>query len=282
MVGFRRGHRLTGWPNLRSNAGAACFAMAIATSAGGEISPAHAGAWPRAEGQTLTITTLSVTGAPNRFTANGAATGGAGFEKTELAGYVEHGWRKSTTVHGRVAWQDTISTGERQRGFSSLELGARARLWTFDNGELFAGQVTVHLPLRAHNNTNPLLTSGHADYDLRLLHGAPEAPLWLPGFTDTQLAYRHRGGKAPDELRFDLTYGVNLNDDWLLMLQGQTTATIGKAEPPFTHYRSQKGEASLRWQFDPGRYVQLGAIQTLSGAATVRESGAFIGFWAEF
>lgn len=136
--------------------------------------------------------------------------------------------------------------------------------------------------MREHRPGNPLLSSGHADYDLRLLQGEPEGILWLPGFTDSQLAYRHRGGKAPDEIRFDLTYGIPLSDDWLVLLQGETTVTVGKAEAPFSHYRSQKGIASLRWTFAPGRHVQLGAIQNLSGAEIVRESGALVSFWAEF
>lgn len=243
---------------------------------------AEAGAWPRAKEETLLISTLAITGAPNRLTASGRPHGGAGFEKTELAAYLETGWRDSTTLISRLAWQDTISGGDRQRGFSSLDLGARTRLWQFESGTVISAQATILLPLREHRPGNPLLSSGHADYDLRLLQGEPEGILWLPGFTDSQLAYRHRGGKAPDEIRLDLTYGIPLSDDWLVLLQGETTVTVGKAEAPFSHYRSQKGIASLRWTFAHGRHVQLGAIQTLSGAEIVRESGALVSFWAEF
>lgn len=243
---------------------------------------AMASAWPQPAGETTTISKITLTGAPHAYDLTGKLQGGAGFKKTELEVYTEHGLRESVTLIGKITWQDTIAGDVRQSGFATFEVGGLARLLTFDDASILSAQASVILPGREHDKTNPLITSGHADYDLRLLQGVPELFLDLPGFTDLQLAYRHRGGGPADELRLDLTYGFNLNPQWLLRVQSQTVTSFGDSDPPFQPYRSTKLLGSLRWQFDEDRYVELGGLQTISGTRTVRESGAFFALWSTF
>ncbi len=243
---------------------------------------AHAGAWPQPAGTTSLITKLTATGAPQAFDLTGKLRAGAGFKKTELEIYAEHGLRESITLVGKANVQDTIAGAQRQSGLATWELGARARVWTFDDLSLLSVQASVLLPGREHDKTTPLLTSGHADYDLRLLRGTPGTFFDIPGFNDIQLAYRHRGGGPADELRLDVTYGFDLTEKWLVMLQSQTVTSIGNSRAPFTSYRSQKLQASLRWQFDESHHVEIGGLRTIAGAQTVRETGAFVALWSTF
>ncbi len=172
---------------------------------------------------------------------------------------------------------------QRQTGLATIEAGARARVWVFEEDQsVLALQASVILPMREHDRQNPLITSGHTDIDARLLHGVPGTLFGLTDFADTQLAYRHRGGAAPDEIRLDMTYGINLGPDWTLMTQSLTVAAIGDARPPFQHFLSQKMQLSVRWQFAPDKHIEIGGLKTLSGVQTVRESGAFVSLWTSF
>lgn len=245
--------------------------------------PAQAGAWPQPQGRTSIIARLTTTTAPHAFDAGGQIVGDADFEKTELDAYVEHGWRESVTLLVKPTLQHTIVGSQRRTGLATIEAGARARVWVFEEDRsVLALQASVILPMREHDRQNPLITSGHTDIDVRLLHGVPGTLFGLNDFADTQLAYRHRGGKAPDEIRLDMTYGINLGPDWTIMTQSLTVAAIGNARAPFQQFVSQKVQASLRWQFAEDRHVELGGLRTMSGIQTVRESGAFISFWASF
>lgn len=246
-------------------------------------SSALAGAWPQPAGRTSIITRLTVTGAKNSFDAGGQVAGNADFEKVEIDAYLEHGWRESITLLAKPTLQQTIVGAQRQTGLATIEAGARARLWVFeDDQSVLAAQTSLILPMREHDKQNPLITSGHTDVDARLLHGVPGTLIGFPDFTDSQLAYRHRGGGAPDEIRLDMTYGVKVSPDWTIMGQSQTVAAIGNARPPFQNFLSQKVQLSLRWEFAPHRHIELGGVRTLSGMQTVRESGAFLSVWTSF
>ncbi len=244
---------------------------------------AFAGAWPQPKGRTSVIVRLAATGAKNAFDATGKVAGNADFEKIEIDTYLEHGWRESITLLAKPTLQRTTVGSQRQTGLATLEAGARARLWEFeDDQSVLAAQASAILPMREHDRQNPLITSGHTDLDARLLHGVPGSLLGFPDFTDAQLAYRHRGGAAPDEIRLDMTYGVHVSPDWTLMTQSLTVLTTGDARSPFQHFISQKIQLSVRWQFAPGKHIELGGLKTLSGVQTVRESGAMLSLWTSF
>ena len=242
-----------------------------------------AGAWPQPVGRTTLTSRVTATAAPHAFDAAGEVVGDADFEKTEVETYLEYGWRETITLLAKPTAQHTIVGSQRRTGLATIEAGARARLWVFEEDQsVLSAQASLILPMREHDKQNPLMTSGHTDIDVRLLNGVPGTVLGWPDFGDTQLAYRHRGGAAPDEIRLDLTYGVHVTPDWTLMTQSLTVLTTGDARPPFRHFISQKMQLSARWQFAPGRHIELGGLKTLSGVQTVRESGAFVSLWTSF
>lgn len=256
---------------------------AVSLTATWAATPVEAGAWPQPPGQTSVIGRLTTTTAPHGFDAGGQVVRDADFEKTELDAYVEHGWRESVTLLVKPTLQHTIVGSQRRTGLATIEAGARARVWVFEEDQsVLALQASVILPMREHDSQNPLITSGHTDIDARLLHGVPGTLFGLNDFADTQLAYRHRGGGAPDEIRLDMTYGIDLDPDWTLMTQSLTVAAIGNARAPFQQFVSQKMQVSLRWQFAEDRHVEFGGLRTMSGVQTVRETGAFISFWTSF
>jgi len=247
-----------------------------------QVELAHAGAWPQESGRLQVISRITSTVAPQAYDARGNTVDGADFEKTELDVYAEYGLRDWATLLVKPTFQHVIAGPKRQTGLATIEAGARARLWAFEDMSVLSFQVSTILPMREHDSQTPLLTSGHADYDMRLLRGVPDSLLGWPTFSDMQIAYRHRGGHAPDEVRVDTAYGVHVAAEWTVMTQTQSAVTIGMARAPFRHSQSHKAQASLRWRFSPGRYLEIGGLHTIAGAQTVRESGGFLSLWVTY
>lgn len=267
---------------MAQRAGMLLLALPLTMAPGPSGAPVQAGAWPQPVGETQIIARLAHSDAPDAFGPTGTRIKPGRFEKTELEIYAEHGWRKSVTLLAKPSFQHVRAGSDARHGLASVEAGARARLFRFETGSVLSAQASLTLPGGKYHRESPLITSGHADLDARLLFGEPTGLFLLPGYTDLQIAYRHRGGPPADELRADLTYGVDLSERWAVSLQSQTVATIGRVRAPYTHYRSQKLQGALRFALGAGRHVELGALRTLSGAATARETGAFISFWVRF
>lgn len=263
-----------------------CLAAAAAFVAGpgphAAWNTAHAGAWILPQGKGQVIAKLSHTDAPDAFDPGGGTAKGAHFEKAELEIFAEYGWRETVTLFAKPVLQHVRSGSETKHGFASLEAGGRLRLHRFAAGGVLGAQASAILPGGKFHREHPLLTSGHADVDARLLFGEPAGFLGFAGYADMQLAYRHRGGPPADEVRVDVTYGLDLSDRWAMAVHAQTVATVGAVRPPFSHYRSQKLQGSLRFALGGGRHIEAGALRTVSGAATVRETGGFIALWTAF
>ena len=270
-------------PLLRPAALPALVAVVIAGHGiGGGWHAAHAGAWPAPEGATLAIAKLSHSKAPQGFDAAGRLIPGADFEKTEFEIYAEHGLRETVTLVLKPAFQNVRAGSEVKHGLASIEAGLRTRLHRFADGSVVSAQAAAIVPGGKFDRDHPLLTSGHGDVEARLLYGQPADFFGLVGFTDMQLAWRRRGGPPADEIRVDATYGVDLGEDWAIALGAQAVATVGEVRAPFTHYRAQKIQGSLRYSLGGGRHLEVGGLRTVSGAGTVRETGIFIAVWSAF
>ncbi len=260
----------------RRVAAAACLASTGATT------PAAAGAWLQPADETAVIVKLSAIEAPQAYDLSGHLQPDADFQKNEFEILLEHGLTEDVTVILKPVLQDARAGSRRQSGLASVEIGARTEVWQFEDDSVLGIQASVIAPGRRYERHGALITDGHAAYDLRLLYGEPESLFGLPGYLDTQLAFRHRGGKAADEIRLDTTYAIEVDPGWFIGFQSLTVASIGNAEPPFEPYQLQKFQASIRWEFQPGRHVELGALRTVAGRNIVRETGALIAYWQRF
>ena len=254
------------------------LAAAIAI-AGPAARPAWAGAWTLPEGTGQVIVKTSYSGADWVFDAAGQVRKADRFRKTEIEAFLEHGWRDNLTLLAKPVFQRVRSGEDRQTGLSSLEAGARVRLGRLGAARIASAQASIILPGRDFDRTAPLLTSGHTDYEARVLYGDSGTVLGLEGYFDGQLAYRRRGGPPADELRLDLTVGVDLSERWSLTGASETIATQGEARAPYTHYRSQKLQAALRLDLGRGRWIEAGARHTFAGLAALRETGGFVSVW---
>lgn len=120
--------------------------------------------------------------------------------------------------------------------------------------------------------------SGH-EAELRLLYGTSYNIQQREGFVDVEVGWRWNAPPRPNEVVADVTVGIWLWPDWLLMGQCFTVVSAGYGEYPYTSYRLHKTQMSLGWRVVPNLTLQVGAFLSPSGSHVAAERGLSAGLW---
>ncbi len=245
---------------------------------------ACAGAWTQQQGRGIAIATVAHSDADTRFLEDGTTGPATDFQKTEARLYLEYGLTDWATLVAQPEWRHK-ETGPRQgetvNGLGRVDAGIRIRLWQNDTS-VFSVQGSARMP-GASDELAPA-NGGDTEWELdgRLLFGRGFPVFGRHAFTDMQLGYRHRFGDPADELRFDLTSGIDLTPSILALLQSFNSVSIGTATGGFQQTREHKIAASLVYRFEERWSVQAGVQKTMAGQNIVEESGLFFGVWRSF
>ena len=246
--------------------------------------PAQSGAWTQKKGEGLVIVTLAHSEADQRFDAIGAKRDQKDFRKTELRSYVEYGLTDWATLLAQPEWRIKEigdGPGEQVSGFGRADIGLRLRLWQ-KKGWVGSVQGSV----RAPGGGDPLAPANGGDteweLDGRLLLGRGMQVLERNAFFDMQLGYRHRFGDPADELRLDLTSGIDVMPKLLAMVQSFNSVSIGTPQGDFLSTREHKIAASAVWRVDESWSLQIGGLMTPSGQNAIDERGLFVSVWRKF
>ncbi len=247
--------------------------------------PVCAGAWPKPEGETEVIVSVTHSLAHRTFDPTGNAVSRGRFRKIETQIYVEHGLTNRITLIGEVARSsDTTEAFNRQfddTSFRRVELGARAYLFTWEE-TLYSLDALVALHAASGGDDPAASQSGDVDYEFALSTGAPFKFLGLNGFNAQRIAYRYRPGNRPSETSVDATIGLHWGSDWITMLKSTTENSIGKTPSPRGHYWSSKTEFSIVHRLEPGFAIEAGALRTFLGRNVLKETGFKLAFWYGF
>lgn len=245
---------------------------------------ALAGAWTQHKGEGLVIVTLAHSQADQRFDAVGELQDQPEFRKTELRTYLEYGLTDWATLVAQPEWRTKEigeGPGEQVSGFGRADLGVRVRLW---QRESWVGSVQASV--RAPGGGDPLAPANGGDteweLDGRLLLGRGGTVLGRNAFTDMQLGYRHRFGDPADELRLDMTLGVDITPKILAIAQSFNTVSVGVPRGGFLSTREQKLSASIVYRIDEVWSVQAGGIIAPVGSNALNERGGFVSLWRKF
>jgi len=246
--------------------------------------PAHAGAWTQPEGKGVVIVTATHSVADSVFDTSGRSVPGRDFSKTELRAYAEYGLTDRITLVAQPEWRHKKTgegRGEEVDGLGRIDAGARVRVWQGD-GKVFSVQGSLRMP----GTSDDLAPANGGDTDWeadgRVLYGRGFAVFGRNAFTDMQLGYRVRFGKPADELRLDLTAGIDLAPKIMALVQSFNSVSVDSAELPFVKTREHKVSASLVYEFRENWSVQVGGLLTLAGGDALEERGAILGLWRDF
>jgi hypothetical protein len=238
---------------------------------------AHAGAWTQAAGEGRAILTFRVSTADDVFDGGGHTISGPTFRKQELDLYTTYGLSDATTLVLQTTYTrlDPDAPAQGAAGFDETQIGLQQRLW-HDDHQVVSAQATALLP------GDSALTSHGTDWEVRGLYGRSFQVLHHQSFFDAEVAYRWRANGFADELRPELTVGVWLKPNLMVMAQSLNSFTTTSGASEYFAGEQQKLQGSAVFRLNDRAALQMGAFATVDGRNTPAERGALVSLWFDF
>jgi hypothetical protein len=242
------------------------------------------------------ITTFSLFQTSRTFDANGAVqrfANGGSFQMLTLNPYLEYGLtsRYTLVVNTQVPFLDYRDSygNQRSAGFGDTEVAVRRRLIASDSPWVLSGQLTVMFPMYSARR-DPAPGNHQEDVEIRFLAGRGQKLWRRHTFWDGEVAYRSRFGAPADQVRADLTAGIDITPRVMAMGQLFNSISMRNGQPldTITNPNAQsdfdlhKGQVSLVTAVRRGTRIQVGWNDTLSGRNTGRGQTALIALWKDF
>lgn len=245
---------------------------------------AFAGAWTLPAGKGQLILTSLASFAAGAFGSGSAREPAPDHQKFEAQALLEYGVTDRFTAIAMPSLQEiaiATPTAARRRGLGYSEFGGRYRVFEF-GGWVASGQASVRIP--GTNATSNPAALGYTDpeFDIRALIGTSFGLFGFPAFANIEAAHRVRGGRPPDELRADITFGVQASSRLLLLLQSYNVISEGAGAPPFASYAYAKLQVSAVYALTPSLSLQAGAVTTYTGHNALQENALVFGVWYRF
>lgn len=248
---------------------------------------ALAGAWTQEKGNGLVIAQATYFSTDEYFDVDGNLTRQDRFRKWELQPYLEYGATDWLTVGGTAYLHRVGQSGSHNHGIGDPELFARVRLWEWDN-RVISLQPLVKLSSQYMRDALPRGGSRSTDMELSLLYGESFRLLSDQDYMDMRVGYRWRGRGLAPQWRTDIALGTHLTDTLQLVVAGRGVMAAEIDETALFRqdgeqdYDLMKGEVSLFYHFDQGRWVHATAYEHLAGFMAGAGRGFTLGYAESF
>lgn len=250
------------------------------------LTQAHA-AWLQTRGTALIISSLINYSSDARFDAFGQRVSGVRYRKQEASIYSVYGVSNSVTLGAQPSFYSLGGAGRNKTlGLSYIELFARTKVWVGDFW-IVSAQALVKFPGANSFDREPFIEAASRDMEGRILFGRNGSllphKLDLRYFTSIEAGFRRRDGNASDQLRADTTFGLNLSQDYQMILQSFNIAALGgKQVKPATDYDLYKAQISVVRKLPRAMSVQFGGFTEFAGRNTGAGNALFLAVWSQF
>jgi len=247
---------------------------------------AFAGAWNQRAGEGQVISTSAWGHASQIFDDDYNAIPLRGFTKSETRLYIEQGVTDWLTFVGNGGFQTlNFRDGDSRfdfEGLDDIEIGAQLKTYSRE-GLATSVRLSYVIDSRLDNQVIDILSGGDK-FEARGLIGQSRETLLGDFFYDAQIALRTEAFDKVDQTQAALTLGYKPTQRWLLMVQSYAIVSAAETVDGFRvpEQLEVSSHISIARQFKPGRYIQLGAGQTIFGRNIVKERSLFIGLWTEY
>lgn len=250
---------------------------------------ARAAAWTQSAGTWQFISSTVYSGADVSFDNHGHLTAPRLFSRLLEQNDIAYGLTDSMTVfvRGDIAKVQTQALNEPRTDALStaVEGGLRWRLPIVPHLLSDYDVMSIEAMGRSAGAYNfsysaNAMASGRT-VGVRLLYGAPFKAWGHDGFIDLEVGERWLSQPRPTETVMDLTAGLWLGKNWLVMAQNFNVIS-GPARQPYVYYRSHKLQASLAWKVSRRLTLQVGAFFSPAGQNTLDERGLVLSVWKDF
>lgn len=238
-----------------------------------------AGAWPLERGDTQVIVKAEVMRASDGFDVDGTRRPLPADRKDDaLSVFVEHGLTDRLTLQMRAEWQQGEDLFADYEGAGPTEIGLRYQLLRSQRGTVSA-YVGYARAGEGRNAGYAQPGAGDHDWEVRLLAGHSGPYRWFggrDGFVEVQVARRIRDG-LPDEDHLDVTTGVHLGADWMILNQVYAGRTAEGREALWINSEASIVRRAGDWS------LQVGWRQAVTGQGEVpAQSGPILAVWRRF
>lgn len=277
---------------LRTRASTLVIAAALAVMS----TKARAGAWtqPAGHGQVILTSflyTTTETFGPG-LTIQKFQYGGR-FSQLMTSAFVEIGTTRHSSVVFNVpgyfldyqnAYADTSSAE-----FGDIEVAWKQRLNRPTSRAAVSAQVSFSAPAYSEND-NPAPGNHQHDIEGRFLLGRGGEGRREHWFWDAEAGYRYRTGAPADQVRTDLTMGIEFAHRLMPMIQAFAIKGMRNGQPitansnPNTQsdFDLYKGQASVVVRVSPKTSLQVGWNDAFAGRNTGNGQTALVGIWRSF
>jgi len=252
---------------------------------------ATAGAWTQPKGNIQLITSTTAYTALSYFDAKGKRQAQLPYEKGEFAAYAEYGLSNDITLGGQLALatiqQETLTGREKGYNLSDTEIFLRKHMWQ-GGTTVLSLQPSLTIPSPDKKRDVPKFGSDDLQAGLRGMVGKNFKLGKRWHYADAGAAYIHRLGSPADQLKFDVTIGLELNDRWQVIPQAFVTKSVKKVKPgrvtlsSADNYDLVKLQFSVQYKFSETKAMQLGAFSHVYGRNTGAGQGAVISYVRNF
>ncbi|WP_428979866.1 hypothetical protein [Brevundimonas naejangsanensis] len=236
--------------------------------------PAHAGAWNLPKGQGQAIVKYETIRADQAFSPDGERVD-LSHDRLDraLSIFAEYGLDDRFTLQMKSEWQEGRDAFVDYQGRGPIEIGVRWQAYrdTRNAAALYVGYAHGG---EGRNAGYAPPGAGDHDWEARVMAGRGLGADGQGGFIEAQAARLWRAG-LNDETRLDLTAGLYLAPDWLLLGQ----AYAGAADDGGPRWLTLESSVVRRlgdWS------LQAGWRTAVAGRETPAGQGPVIGIWRRF
>lgn len=246
---------------------------------------AMAGAWTQPKGSGQVITGIIASASDHTF----GNTAPISFRRILAQTYTEYGWKDGVTL---ILETETASVNLTQNDGApfhaldnALTAGVRLRLdpylgiqdWgVFSVEGSFRTAGAFNFAVSANRDT------GGQGGEIRFLYGGNFRWLRRNGFIDVEVGEEFFAGERPMETALDITAGLWLNQNHLLLAQSFNLFAGAGRINAYPAFNSHKMEFSWVWRRSPRTLYQLGAFFSPGGNNALLEQGVCFSIWRRF
>ncbi len=246
------------------------------------VAAAQGGAWTLRRGHWQVFTATTQSSAGLSFDRHGHAVLPTGFNKLLVQNCIEYGLTDYLTLFATpdyvMAHVGPAAPTAQNVHNSSFEGGARLLL----DGRY--GKLSLQGSYKTAGAFDLSVSANRASgrqIEMRLLYGTGFKLFGRDGFIDLQAGQRWIAAPRPNETPVDLTAGLWITPNWMVMAQSFNIVSAGDARPPYSYYRSHKLEVSLVQKLSRHWSLQVGAFTSPAGQNALVERGVQVSLWTQ-
>jgi hypothetical protein len=207
---------------------------------------AHAGAWTQAEDTGQTFSTFTYSRASHSYDGHSNATIPIRYTKLLTQTYIEYGVRDwlTLTVDPEYAKAQSGPPGGPIEIANAFAIGAGARVRLLDNHGVFSLEGS-YKSAGAFDTSVSVNQESARQFEIRALYGTNFDLFGKTAFADLELGQRFIAGARPSETPIDISVGLHITKQTMVLAQNFNVIAGGDSKPPYSYYRSHKVQLSI-------------------------------------